>query len=128
MKLSKYFVNSNVRLKDFGPIVLKQRILWRLLQGGGAYSANFDKKVHKSQRKSYRRIGVNMQLIFTHILWIWILLSVHHNFLGSEGWQGTHSDALNPFSSKSVRWGLWTFLATLALCAAAHSVMMMFLQ
>jgi len=51
----------------------------------GAHSANFDEKVHKPQSKSYGRIGANMQLIFTHILWIWILLSVHHNFWGSEG-------------------------------------------
>ena len=62
-----------------------------------------------------------MQLIFTHILWIWILLSVHHNFWGSEAIQGTHIDALNPFSSKlmalTLRGGLWTFLANLALCA-----------
>ena len=88
----------------------------------GAHSANFDEKVHKPQSKSYGRIGANMQLIFTHILWIWILLSVHHNFLGSEGLQGTHIDALNPFSSKLMtlilRGGLWTFLWNLALCAA----------
>ena len=62
-----------------------------------------------------------MQLIFTHILWIWILLSMHHNFLGSEGLQGTHIDALNPFSSKLMtltpRGGLWTFSAILAHCA-----------
>ena len=87
-----------------------------------AHSANFNEKVHKPQSKSYGRIGANMQLIFTHILWIWILLSVHHNFLGSEGLQGTHIDALNPFSSKlmalTLRGGLWTFLANLALCVA----------
>ena len=35
----------------------------------GTHSANFDKKVHKPQSKS------NMQLIFTHILWIWISAS-----------------------------------------------------
>ena len=93
-----------------------------LSKTGGAHSADFDKKVHKPQSKSYGRIGANMQLIFTHILWIWILLSVHHNFLGSEGLQGTHIDALNPFSSKlmplTLRGGLWTFLANLALCGA----------
>ena len=88
------------------------------------HSANFNEKVHKPQSKSYGRIGANMQLIFTHILWIWILLSVHHNFLGSEGLQGTHIDALNPFSLKlmtlTLRGGLWTFLANLALCVPSH--------
>ena len=53
-------------------------------------------------------------------LWIWILLSVHHDFLGSEGLQGTHIDAPRPFSSKlmtlSQSGGLWTFSANLALC------------
>ena len=34
----------------------------------GTHSANFDKKVHKPQSKSYGRIGANMQLISTHIL------------------------------------------------------------
>ena len=67
---------------------------------GAAHTANFDEKVHKPQSKPYSIIGANMQLIFTHILWIWILLSVHHNFLGSKGLQGTHIDASNPFSSK----------------------------
>ena len=62
-----------------------------------------------------------MQLIFTNILWIWIFLSVHHNFLRSEGLRGTHIDASSPFSSKSMtltqRGSLWTFSANLALCA-----------
>ena len=49
------------------------------------HSANFNEKVHKHQSKSYCRIGANMQLIFTYILWIWILLSLHHNFLEFEG-------------------------------------------
>ena len=52
------------------------------------------------KRKSYGRIGANMQLIFIHIPGISILLSVHHNFWGSERLQGTNIDALNPFSSK----------------------------
>ena len=52
----------------------------------GAHSANFNEKVHKPQSKSYHRIGANMQLTFTRILWSWIFLSVHHNFLGFEGW------------------------------------------
>ena len=30
---------------------------------GDAHLANFDKKVHKPQSKSYGRIGANMQLI-----------------------------------------------------------------
>ena len=51
-----------------------------------------------------------------------MLLSVHHNFWGSEGLQGTHIDALNPFSSKLMtmtpRGGLLTFSTNLALCAA----------
>ena len=92
----------------------------------GAHSVNFDEKVHKHQSKSYSRIGAHMQLIFTHILWIWIPLSLHHNFLGSEELQGTHIDALNPFSSKlmalTLRGGLWTFLANLALCASYGGV------
>ena len=95
---------------------------WDVANKCDTHSANFDEKVHKPQSKSYGRIGANMQLIFTHILWIWILLSVHHNFLGSEGLQGTHIDALNPFSSKlmtlTLRGGLWTFLANSALCGA----------
>ena len=57
---------------------------------------------------------------FTHILWIWLLLSVHHDFFGSEGLQGTHMHALNQFSSNvmtlSPRGGLWTISANLALC------------
>ena len=88
----------------------------------GTHSANFDEKVHKPQSKYYGRIVANMQLIFTHILWILILLSaVHHNFWWSEGLQGNHIDALHPFSSKlmtlTLRGGLWTFSANLALCA-----------
>ena len=58
---------------------------------GGAHSANFDEKVHKPQSKYYKH--ANMQLIFAHILWMWILLPVHHNFLGSEGLQGTDIEA-----------------------------------
>ena len=85
------------------------------------HSANIDEKVHKPQSKSYSKIGANTQFMFTHILWIWMLLSVHYNFGGSEGLQGTHIDALNPFSSKfmtlTLRGGLWIFLANLALCA-----------
>ena len=57
-----------------------------------AHLAKFDKTVHKPQSTSYGGIGANIQLIFTHISWIWILLSVHHNCLGSEGLQGTHID------------------------------------
>ena len=61
-------------------------MLARARDHDGAHSANFDEKVHKPQSKSYGRIGLaNMQLIFTHILWIWILFSVHYNFLVSEG-------------------------------------------
>ena len=45
---------------------------------------------------------------------------MHHNFLGSEGLQATHIDALNPFTSKSMtltpRVGLWTFSQNLTLC------------
>ena len=105
------------------PTYIRFFILCRPVGVGDAmatHSANFDEKVHKPQSKSYGRIGANMQLIFTHILWIWILLSVHHNFLESEGLQGTYIDALNSFSSKlmtfTLRGGLWTFLANLALC------------
>ena len=58
---------------------------------------------------------------FLHIMWIWILLSMHYHFLMSEGLQETHIDALNPFRSKLItltpRGGLWTFSAILALCA-----------
>ena len=32
----------------------------------------------------------------------YVLLSVHHDFLGSEGFQGTHMDALNQFSLKLI--------------------------
>ena len=43
-------------------------------------------------------------------------------FLKSDGFQETHMNALNQFSSKLMtltpRGGLWTFLANLALCAA----------
>ena len=90
-----------------------------------AHSANFDKNVHKPQSKSYGRIAANIQFIFTHILWIWILLSVHYNFLVSEGLSGSYIDALNQSSSKLMtlilRGGLWTFLSNLSLCAAAAS-------
>ena len=44
------------------------------------HSANFNEKVHKPQSKSYSRIGANMQLIFIHILWIWIVLSLYYKF------------------------------------------------
>ena len=64
------------------------------------HSANYNEKVHKPQSKSYGRIGANKQLIFKHILQILILLSVHCNFSGSEGLQGTHTNALNPFILK----------------------------
>ena len=30
----------------------------------------------------------------------YVLLSVHHDFLGSDGFQGTHMNALNPLISK----------------------------
>ena len=60
--------------------------------------------------------------MITEILWIWILLSLNYNFFDSEGLQGTHMKALNPFNSKLMaltpRGGLWTFSAILALCAA----------
>ena len=83
--------------------------------------ANFDEKVNKPQSKSYGRIG----FIFTHFLWIWIFLLVHHNFSELEKLQGTHIDAVNPFSSKVMTltlWGgLWTFVANLALCALRPS-------
>ena len=57
------------------------------------------------------------------IFWIWILLTLNFNFLGSEGLQETHMNALNQFSSKwmtlTLRGGLWTFWVNLALCAPA---------
>ena len=87
----------------------------------GTHSANFDEKVHKPQSKSYSITGANMQLIFTYILWIWILLSMHHNFLGSEGPQGTHIDALNPFSSLTLKGGLWTFLENSLFSPMCHA-------
>ena len=63
---------------------------------------------------------------FTHILWIWILLSVHHIFGGSEGLQETHIDALKPSSSKKMTLtlggGLWTFSENLALCVPHGSI------
>ena len=68
------------------------------------------------------RIGAKMRLISLHILWIWILQLVHHEFLGSEKFLGTHLDALNPFTSKLMilipSGGLWTFSVNLALCAS----------
>ena len=59
----------------------------------------------------------------THILWIWILLYFYQcitTFWGLKDSKGpTHIDALNPFSSElmalTLRGGLWTFLANLAL-------------
>ena len=52
--------------------LLKGKILLLFLPkygwGDAALLANFDKKVHKPQSKSYGRIGANMQLFFTHIL------------------------------------------------------------
>ena len=67
------------------------------------------------------RIGAKMQLFSLHILWIWKLLLVHHEFLGSRKFLGTHFNALNPFSSKSMiltpRGGLWIFSVNIALCA-----------
>ena len=48
----------------------------------GTHSANFNEKVHKPQSKTYHRIDANAT--YAHILWIWILLSVHCDFLGSE--------------------------------------------
>ena len=41
-------------------------------------------------------IGAKMQLVSYEFEYF----SVHHDFLGSEGLQGTHIDALNPSSSK----------------------------
>ena len=62
----------------------------------------------------------------TEILWIRILLSLNHNFLDSEGLQGTHMEALNPFNSTLMtlipRGVLWTFLANLALCVPLGGV------
>ena len=46
---------------------------------------------------------------------------MYYNYLVSEGLQGTHMNALNPFNSKLMtlppKGGLWTFSAILALCA-----------
>ena len=100
--------------------VCKNRLNFLLWSRWATHSANLVEKVHKPKSKYYSRIGANMELIFTHALWIWLLLSVHHIFLRSDGVQGTHIDALNPFSSKlmtlALTGGLWTFLANLALC------------
>ena len=53
-----------------------------------------------------------------HILWIWIILPMYHDFLGPRGLQGTHMDTLKPKNSKSitftVRGGFFTFWAILA--------------
>ena len=53
-------------------------------------------KVRKSHLGLY--IGAKMQLVSYEFEYV--LLSVHHDFLGSEGLQGTHIDASSPFSSK----------------------------
>ena len=45
-------------------------------------------------------IGAKMQLVSYEFEYI--LLSLHHDFFGSEGLQGTHIDASSPFSSKLI--------------------------
>ena len=53
-----------------------------------------------------------------HILWIWIILPMYHDFLGPKGLQGTHMGTLKPKNSKlitfTVRGGFFTFWAILA--------------
>ena len=73
----------------------------------------------KSQPSLCSDLTEMLELVQNYNLWIWTL---HHNFLGSEGFVGTHMDALNHFSSKLMtlilKGGLWNFCANLALCAA----------
>ena len=54
--------------------VMKDRSKKVMAYGKGAHSANFDKKVHKPQNKSYDRIDTNMQLIFMHTPTLWLTL------------------------------------------------------
>ena len=53
-----------------------------------------------------------------HILWIWIILPMYHDFLGPRGLQGTHMDTLKPKKSKWITFTVWegffTFWAILA--------------
>ena len=65
-------------------------------------TANFNEKVHKPQSRSYGRIGANMQLFYTYLKNLNTSISASRLILGSEGLQGTHMDALNRFSSKSM--------------------------
>ena len=88
---------------------------------GAAHSANFDEKVHKPQ--SWCDCD---WWGFPHLVSIWIILSMHYYFLVSEGLQGTHMNAINPFNSKLMtltpRGGLWTFSAILALYAQQQTL------
>ena len=73
--------------------------LYNVIKKGrpGTHLANFDEKVHKPQSKSYGRIGANIKLIFINFN---TSISASSHFFESEELQGTHIDALNPFSSK----------------------------
>ena len=84
-----------------------------------AHSAHFDEKIHKPQSWC----DCDIDRVFSHLIRIWIILSMNYNFLVSEGLQETHMNSLNPFNSNlmilSPRGGLWTFSTMLALCASA---------
>ena len=48
-------------------------------------------------------------------VWIWILLSVHHDFLGFQGTIWMQVQWLMTFTPRG---GFWTFLASLILCVS----------
>ena len=73
------------------------------------HSANLDEKVHKPQSWCDQ-----IWLEFPHLRWIWILLSMHYNFLVSEVLQGTYLyECIKPIKFKiddiAPTGGLWTF-------------------
>ena len=78
----------------------------------------------------WRKYILYYNLFLSTYLWIWIFLSMHDNVLRSEGLQEIHMNALNLFSLKwmtlTLRGGLWTFWANLALCGLPASDMPVF--
>ena len=65
-------------------------------------SANFDEKVHKTQSRSFSRVGAKMQLFDTYLMNLNTSISASRLILGTEGLQGTHMDELNTFTSKLI--------------------------
>ena len=81
-----------------------------------------DEEPGRARHNKILEMEQNAPCFSPHILWIWIILPMYHDFLGPRGLQGTHMDTSKPkkFKNDNIhyeRGGFFTFFAILA-----HSV------